>query len=166
MRRCIMAVLAFSVLAATWAGAKNWAKELDSRDAEKRARAAQELLTKALAQGLSGDDIEALAAAVDDASEDVQARVVEALATNTDIGTSQQYAPYFAGRGDNLVAFLLWYSVYQTYSRVIYLSGREGGGDMRDEMAYARKEAERAFANMLDPERKRWAQPYYETLTK
>jgi HEAT repeat protein len=164
MRRCIIAVLALGMLTATWAGAKNWAKELDSRDDEKRVRAARELLTKALAQGLSENDIEALAAAVDDASEDVQGRAVEALAANTDIGTSQQYAPYFAARGDNLVAFLLWYSVYETYARVIRLSGGEGGGDMRDEMAHARKEAERAFANMLDPERKRWAQPYYEAL--
>ena len=36
MRNYIIAVLTLVALAATWAGGKNWAKELDSKDAEKR----------------------------------------------------------------------------------------------------------------------------------
>ncbi len=166
MRNYIIAVLTLVALAATWAGAKNWAEELDSKDAEKRARAAQELLAKAAAKGLSEDEIEALATAIGDASDDVQERAIEALAANTKIASAQQYAPYFTNRGDNFVAFLLWYSVYKTYSRIQTLYGGEGAGDMNEETAHAKKEAERAFANTLDPERKGWAQPYYETLTK
>lgn len=166
MRNYIIAVLTLVALAATWAGAKNWAEELDSKDAEKRARAAQELLAKAAAKGLSEDEIEALATAIGDASDDVQERAIEALAANTKIASAQQYAPYFTNRGDNFVAFLLWYSVYKTYSRIQTLYGGEGAGDMNEETAHAKNEAERAFANMLDPERKGWAQPYYETLTK
>lgn len=164
MRRCIIAVLALGVLAAPWAGAKNWTKELDSKDAEKRARAAQELVAKAAAEGLSEDEIEALAAAIGDPSDDVQRRAIEALAANTKIAPAQEYAPYFANRGDNFVAFLLWYSVYKTYSRFQDLCADEAAGDMNEETTQAKKEAERAFANTLDPERQDWAQPYYEAL--
>ncbi len=166
MGKRIIAVLALAALAATWAGAKDWVKDLASRDVQKRARAASELTAKAAAEGLTEEEIEALAAAVDDASDDVQRPAVEALATNTKIATSQRYAPYFADRGDNFVAFLLWYSVYKTYGRIRGATGGEAAGDMSEEMAYAKKEAKRAFANLLDPERKGWAQPYYEALTK
>jgi hypothetical protein len=166
MRKRIIAVLALGALAATWAGAKNWADDLGSKDPEKRARAAQELLAKAAAEGLSENEIEALATAIGDSSDDVQEPAIEALAANTKIATAQHYAPYFTNRGDNFVAFLLWYSVYKTYSRLQALYGGEGAGDMNEETAQAKNEAERAFANMLDPERKSWAQPYYEALTK
>ncbi len=166
MRKRIIAVLALGALAAAWAGTENWADELDSKDAEKRARAAQELLAKAASEGLSEDEIEALATAIDDSSGDVQERAIEALAANTKIVTAQYYAPYFTNRGDNFVAFLLWYSVYRTYSRLQALYGGEGAGDMDEETAQAKNEAERAFANMLDPERKSWAQPYYEAMIK
>jgi hypothetical protein len=166
MGKRIIAILAFAVLTATWAGAKDWAKDLSSRDAEKKARAASELMAKAVTEGLTEEEVEALAAAVDDASGDVQRPAIEALAANTKIATSQRYAPYFADRGDNFVAFLLWYSVYKTYARIRDMTGGEAAGDMSEEMAYAKKEAKRAFANLLDPERKGWAQPYYEALTK
>jgi hypothetical protein len=165
MGKYVVAVILVGFLAAT-AGAKNWVKELASKDAETRARAARELVTKAAAEGLTEEEIEALATAVDDASDDVHGPAIEALAANTKIATAQQYAPYFANRGDNFVAFLLWYSVYKTYSRVRDLSGREMAGDMKEEMAEAKKEAARAFANTLDPERKRWAEPYYDALAK
>ena len=166
MGKRIITILALAIFAATWAGAKDWVKDLSSRDAQKRARAARELTTKAVAEGLTEEEVEALAAAVDDASSDVQRPAIEALAANTKIATSQRYAPYFANRGDNFVAFLLWYSVYKTYSRFQDLSSGEAAGDMNEEMAHAKKEAKRAFENMLDPERKNWAQPYYEALTK
>lgn len=166
MGKRIIGVIALAVFAATWAGAKDWVKELTSQDAQKRARAARELTTKAVVEGLTEEEVEALAAAVDDASADVQSPAIEALAANTKIITSERYAPYFANRGDNFVAFLLWYSVYKTYSRIQDLSGGEGAGDMNEEMAHAKKEAQRAFKNMLDPERKSWAQPYFEALTK
>jgi hypothetical protein len=164
MRRCMIAVLALGTLAAAWAGAKDWARDLDSEDAEKRARAARELLAKAANEGLSEEDIEALAAALSDPSDDVQRRAIEALAANTKIALAQMYAPYFADRGDNFVAFLLWYSIYETYSRFRELCGGKGEGDMDEETARAKKEAARAFANTLDPERQSWAQPYYEAL--
>lgn len=166
MAKRIITILALAVFAGMWAGAKDWVKDLSNRDAEKRARAARELTTKAGVEGLTEKEVEALAAAVDDASADVQRLAIEALAANTKIVTSERYAPYFANRGDNFVAFLLWYSVYKTYSRIQDLSGGEGAGDMNEEMAHAKKEAKRAFENMLDPERKGWAQPYYEAFTK
>jgi hypothetical protein len=105
-----------------------------------------------------------LAAAIGDPSDDVQRRAIEALAANTKIAPAQEYAPYFANRGDNFVAFLLWYSVYKTYSRFQDLCADEAAGDMNEETTQAKKEAERAFANTLDPERQDWAQPYYEAL--
>jgi hypothetical protein len=165
MRKYVVAVIVAVLLAGT-AGAKNWAKELTDKNAETRARAARELLAKAAAEGLTKDEIEALAAAVDDASSDVQEPAIEALAANTKIAAAQEYAPYFASRGDNFVAFLLWYSVYKTYSRFQERYGAEAAGDMNDEMTEAKNEADRAFANTLDPERKSWAEPYYEALTK
>jgi hypothetical protein len=165
MRKYVIAVI-MVVLLAGYAGAKNWAKELNDKDAEARARAAQELLAKATAEGLTKDEIEALARAVDDASNDVREPAIKALAANTKIAAAQEYAPYFASRGDNFVAFLLWYSVYRTYSRFQERYGAEATGDMNDEMAEAKNEADRAFANTLDPERKTWAEPYYEALTK
>jgi hypothetical protein len=164
MRRFIIAILTLGMLTAAWAGARNWAKELDSKDAEKRVRAARELVAKATREGLSEDEIEALAAAIDDPSDDVQRRAIEALAANTKIALAQEYAPYFSNRGDNFVAFLLWYSVYKTYSRFQDLHASESAGDMNEETTQAKKEAERAFANTLDPERQDWAQPYYEAL--
>jgi hypothetical protein len=165
MGKYVIAFVVLGLLAGT-AGGKNLAKDLTSKDAETRARAARELLVKAATEGLTDDEIESLAAAVDDASYDVQEPAIKALAANSKITAAQEYAAYFASRGDNFVAFLLWYSVYKTYSRIQERYGAEASGDMSDEMAEAKKEANRAFANTLDPERKSWAEPYYEALTK
>ncbi len=165
MGKYVIAVIVAGLLVGS-AGAKNLAKELTDKDAETRTRAARELLAKAAAEGLTKDEIEALAAAIDDASSSVREPAIEALAANTKIAAAQEYAPYFANRGDNFVAFLLWYSVYKTYSRFQARYGAEATGDMNAEIAEAKNEANRAFANTLDPERKSWAEPYYEALTK
>jgi len=164
MNKYAIAVLALVTLGTTCVGAKNWAKDLGGRDEEKRARAAQELLGKALEEGLTGKEIEALAEAVDDPSADVRDQAIKALASNTKIATSQEYAPHFANRGNNFVAFLLWFSVYNTYGEFKEMTGGGAGGDIAEEMAYAEKEATRAFANMLDPARKDRAEPYFERL--
>jgi hypothetical protein len=164
MKKYLIIMLALTALASTHAGAKNWARDLDSSNEEKRMRAAQELMGKALEEGLTGEEIEALAEAVDDASAAVQGFAIKALASNTKIATSQEYAPYFANRGNNFVAFLLWFSVYNTYAEFKDMTGGGAGGDADEEMADADKEAKRAFANMLDPARKDRAEPYYQEL--
>jgi hypothetical protein len=167
MRKQIAAAFALAFLVAVnAAGAKDWTKNLDSKDEAKRARAAEELWHKAVDEGLIGDEIEALAIAVDDPSDDVALFAIKALASNSKISTSQQYAPDFANRGNNFVAFLLWTSIYNTYSQFIEAAGGTGEGDMNEEMDYAEKEAERAFDNMLDPQRKGWAEPYVEEIFK
>jgi hypothetical protein len=164
MKKYLLIMLALAALAAAHAGAKNWAKDLGSKNEEKRTMAAQELLGKAVEQGLTAEEIEALAEAVDDAAADVQDFAIKALASNTKITTSQEYARYYANRGNNFVAFLLWYSVYHTYAEITDLTGGGGGGDIAEEMAYAEKEARRAFANTLDPARRGRAEPYFDEL--
>lgn len=164
MKKYFIIMLALAALASTQAAAKDWAKDLDNESEEARTRAAQELMGKALEEGLTGDEIKALAAAVDDPSAGVQGYAIKALASNTKIATSQEYAPYFANRGNNFVAFLLWFSVYNTYADFKDMTGGGVGGDIAEEMAGADKEAKRAFANMLDPARKDRAEPYYEQL--
>jgi len=164
MKKYFTIVLALAALASTHAAAKDWAKDLDSQSEETRTRAAQELMGKALEEGLTGDEIKALAGAVDDPAAGVQGYAIKALASNTKIATSQEYAPYFANRGNNFVAFLLWFSVYNTYAEFKDMTGGGVGGDIGEEMAGADKEARRAFANMLDPARKDRAEPYYEQL--
>ena len=164
MKKYLIIVLALSAFASTYAGAKDWTKDLDNKSEETRTRAAQELMGKALEEGLTGDEILALAEAVDDPSAGVQGYAIKALASNTKIATSQEYAPYFANRGNNFVAFLLWYSVYNTYAEFKDMTGGGAGGDIADEMEDADKEAKRAFANMLDPARKDRAEPYYTQL--
>jgi hypothetical protein len=164
MVKCAIVALALLALGATGVGAKEWAKDLDDRDEAKRARAARELLGKAVEAGLTGAEVEALAEAVDDPSREVQDFAIRALASNTKIATSQEYAPHFANRGNNFVAFLLWYSIYNTYGEFLEVAGGEGSGDLAEERAYAEREARRAFANTLDPARKDWAAPYAEKL--
>jgi hypothetical protein len=164
MKKYLIITLALLALAAAYAGAKNWAKDLDNKSEETRTRAARELMGKALEEGLTGEEIEALAEAVDDPSAAVQGFAIKALASNTKIATSQEYAPYFANRGNNFVAFLLWFSVYNTYAEVKNMTGGGVGGDIAEEIEDADKEAKRAFANMLDPARKDWAEPYYQQL--
>jgi hypothetical protein len=167
MRRSVLKILVLAtVVAAAAAGAKNWARDLGSNDEDKRTRAAQELMGKAREEGLTGDEIEALAEAVDDPSEEIQRYAITALASNTKIATSEQYAPYFANRGNNFVAFLLWYSIHHTYEGFVELTGGPGPGDAEDEMEYAQKEARRAFDNLLDPERKGWAEPFVEEISE
>jgi hypothetical protein len=165
MKKYLTVILALAALASTHAAAKNWANDLDDENEETRTRAAQELMAKAREEGLSGDEIKALAEAVDDPSAAVQGYAIKALASNTKIATSQEYAPYFANRGNNFVAFLLWFSVYNTYAEVKDMTGGGAGGDIAEEMTEADKEAKRAFANMLDPARKDRAEPYYQRLT-
>jgi hypothetical protein len=165
MKKYFTIILALAALAATNVVAKNWARDLDNENEETRTRAARELMAKAREEGLSGDEIKALAEAVDDPSAGVQGYAIKALASNTKIATSQEYAPYFANRGNNFVAFLLWFSVYNTYAEVKDMTGGGAGGDIAAEMADADKEAKRAFDNMLDPARKDWAEPYYQRLT-
>lgn len=164
MKKYFAIMLALAALVSTHAGAKNWTRDLGDQDEETRTRAAQELMGKALEEGLTGDEIIALAEAVDDPSAGVQGYAIKALASNTKIATSQEYAPYFANRGNNFVAFLLWYSVYNTYADFKNMTGGGVGGDIAEEMADADKEAKRAFANMLDPARKDRAEPYYQQL--
>ena len=166
MRKYIIYALVLAAAAATCAQAKNWAKDLDNKDEAKRERAARELMGKAIERGLTGEEIEALAEATDDPALEVQRHAINALASNTKIATSQEYAPYYANRGHNFVAFLLWYSVYNTYSQIKAITRAGPTGDTDEEMAYAKKEAERAFENMFDPERKSWAQRYYDELKR
>jgi hypothetical protein len=162
MKKYFITMVALAALASTHAGAKNWVKDLTDPDEGTRTRAAQELLGKAVEQGLTGEEIEALAEAVDDPAPRVQEFAIEALASNSKIATSQEYAPHFANRGNNFVAFLLWFSVYDTYAGVKEVTG--GGGDIAEEMEDADNEAKRAFANTLDPARKDRAVPYYQQL--
>ncbi len=162
--KIILAAVAAVALCVAAAGAKNLVKELRYKDAGKRAAAAAELAARARAQGLSGEEVEALAAAVNDADDDVRTAAVAALAANSAIATSREYAPRFARRGDNFISFLLWYAVYQTYAALIEDVGGAGPGDMAEEMASAKSQALEAYANMLDPERKSWAEPYYQNI--
>lgn len=166
MRKYIIYALVLAAAAATCAQAKNWAKDLDNKDEAKRERAARELMGKAIERGLTGEEIEALAEATDDPALEVRRHAIIALASNTKIATSQEYAPYYANRGHNFVAFLLWYSVYNTYSQIKAITSGGPAGDMDEEMAYAKNEAERTFANMFDPERKSEAQRYYDELKR
>jgi len=161
----IMALALCGVLAAAaFALAKDYTKDLKSKDEEKRLEAASALKDKAMSEGLTSEELDALIAAAEDESEVVRVKIASAIANNSKIAVAQEYAQMYGTHQEPFIGFLLWYSVYTTYGRVNDIMGGDTPGKLPEEMKDARTNALEAYKNILDPDRKERARPYYEEL--
>jgi len=149
---------------ATGAAAANYVKDLKSKDDAKVVAAAEALAGRGMAVGLSREELEALTKVAMDAKPAVAAAAADALAANHDVALSAEYAEKYEKETIYFAAFLLWYSIYNTYAGLAEIEGDEIGGGVFDEMNRAAERAEKAYGNILDSERKTLAESYYRNL--
>jgi hypothetical protein len=93
------------------------------------------------------------------------AAAADALAANHDITLSAEYAQRYKGKAKYFAAFLLWYSIYNTYAGMAEIEGdKELGGDMFNDMNRAAERAEESYGKISDLEHRIRAEAYYRDL--
>lgn len=150
---------------AAFSPAKDISRDLWSSQPEKRLAAAKYLADKARAQGLTAEEVQALAESLEDKDDRVRKTAARALSLMKNESAAAELAAVYGADGDNLVAFLLWFAVLRAKEAFINAVGEPAPGDLHREIRQIKESALAAYANILDPARQELAQPYYKELS-